>query len=609
MADELKLVLLQINNLCGTDYNLASFNSLGGIDVLKVLVHVLKELRVWRSTDFEENINEGTLELLSILQAIKYTPEDDMDPKLFREGLTRGDKSVVCPIFKWVLANQRKVKELAYLTRFVEKIMVPVQYSRDRKVRDVYKMYESTVTCFWKVYKENTQLKKNVNTVDELQNDIKKMKRDLVNITRCRHNQGMIFHDNLRKQNLILRSEKYRKFKKESKMVFEQIDKNQREIQVLQVKVCSIEQKRTGLTNKSNINVLQQIRITTKNNKTKECNIRDRCKRTTQLQEILEKVTRRVRVSENEVRKTISLVSNDVISLQNMKTNMFEEDKEIYLLRKQSDEIRSKKNSTNIFINDLKETLNQLEKDIQEKEDVTITEKMREFVRKLKELSEEYKKRRRVLKSLEFEMEKVVHTFDVLQSINMTLLDDNELDQCVVKKNRRVLCKNVPEAKSVVNTMTIHVKDLKFKACKSRDNFLKIRKEVVQMLMEYERMKERVDVSLKYQHLELEKFSHNVTVLNDNVTSKEAHWKLQSKNLQKLEQIFNELLDDLFYGNEGNQKNKFLETLNNKLQAIENLVKAKQVDVEQKERTQVMMRKMIHFFKCVEVFLTTKLSC
>lgn len=119
MTEDLKLIVLEVNKLLETDYNLISFDSLSPDSLLQVLVDVFHAFDAIEKLDVRENDPEETnVQVMDALRRIQYRPPGDIDdPGAFRRGLVRGEKKLIHPILRWAFENRERVKKSSYLAK------------------------------------------------------------------------------------------------------------------------------------------------------------------------------------------------------------------------------------------------------------------------------------------------------------------------------------------------------------------------------------------------------------------------------------------------------------------------------------------------------------
>ena len=97
MSEQLKFIVSELNKEpFDKNYNLISFDALGGELLLQNLSDVLAEIDSKNRLDIrEEEPGTTALRILGMLRVLKYKPPDDISQG-FRQGLVDGNKQV-CP--------------------------------------------------------------------------------------------------------------------------------------------------------------------------------------------------------------------------------------------------------------------------------------------------------------------------------------------------------------------------------------------------------------------------------------------------------------------------------------------------------------------------------
>ena len=95
MSEQLKFIVNELNKEpYEKNYNLISFDGLGGEQLLQNLSDVLAEIESKNKLDIREEEPEATaLRILGMLRILKYKPPDEISQG-FRQGLVEGHKQV-----------------------------------------------------------------------------------------------------------------------------------------------------------------------------------------------------------------------------------------------------------------------------------------------------------------------------------------------------------------------------------------------------------------------------------------------------------------------------------------------------------------------------------
>ncbi|XP_026682461.1 intraflagellar transport protein 81 homolog [Diaphorina citri] len=164
-------------------FNIVSFDSLSSEDLLQVVSDVLGELDASHKVDLRIEVPEQTIvRILSFLRVLKYRPNSEISPQVFRQGLLNGDKHIIHPILEWLLKNTKDLQKRAYLGKYLVKLEIPNEILTDVDIYNIYEQYESLVENFKAVHKESEAIENSGVNINELRNDLTAMEneRDIV---------------------------------------------------------------------------------------------------------------------------------------------------------------------------------------------------------------------------------------------------------------------------------------------------------------------------------------------------------------------------------------------------------------------------------------------
>ncbi|KAJ1093133.1 hypothetical protein NDU88_006242 [Pleurodeles waltl] len=117
--------------------------------------------------------------MLTLLGILKYKPPGNTgDMSTFRQGLVVGSKPVIHPVLHWLLQRTNELKKRAYLARFLVKLEVPAEFLQDDVVADTSKQYEELMEGFKNLHKECEQLKASGLSTAEIRRDISAMEEE-----------------------------------------------------------------------------------------------------------------------------------------------------------------------------------------------------------------------------------------------------------------------------------------------------------------------------------------------------------------------------------------------------------------------------------------------
>merc|ERR1712038_2244898 len=179
MSDQLKYIVAELQKApYSKNFNLITFDSLSGEQLLQVLNDVLAEIDSKHKMDIREEEPEKTaLRLLGMLRILKYKPPDHLS-EVFRQGLVEGDKQVIYPVLEWILQRIPDLKKRAYLAKYLVKLDIPPEISADQDVAEIYEQYEDLIEQFKNVHKECEAIKNSGYSTSELRKDIEEMENE-----------------------------------------------------------------------------------------------------------------------------------------------------------------------------------------------------------------------------------------------------------------------------------------------------------------------------------------------------------------------------------------------------------------------------------------------
>ncbi|KAL0979540.1 hypothetical protein UPYG_G00186350 [Umbra pygmaea] len=181
MSEQLKFIVEHLNkDPFKKNFNLITFDSLEPMQLLQILNDVLAEIDPKQSIDIREEMPDQTAKrMFTLLGMLKYKPPGNMsDPSSFRQGLVTGSKPVIHPILHWLLQRVSELKKRAYLARFLVKLEVPAEFLQDDVITDTYHQYEEIVEGFKAYHKELETLKSSGFSTSEIRKDIGAMEEE-----------------------------------------------------------------------------------------------------------------------------------------------------------------------------------------------------------------------------------------------------------------------------------------------------------------------------------------------------------------------------------------------------------------------------------------------
>ncbi|XP_050081847.1 intraflagellar transport protein 81 homolog [Anopheles aquasalis] len=226
MTEDLKLIVIELNKLLGTEYNLITFDSLSAESLLQVLVDVFHAFDAIEKLDVREADPEETNgQVMEALRKVQYRPAVDIeDPGAFRRGLLRGEKKLIHPILRWMLENRERVKKAAYLARFLIPLDLPPEAMSMPELGTLWAQYQQTMNDFKEAHRAHGQSVYEGTQTRELRNDISAIEAEIENVKkRIERTQGRL--DKVPQQELLLEAANALRIEKErQKELLQQID-------------------------------------------------------------------------------------------------------------------------------------------------------------------------------------------------------------------------------------------------------------------------------------------------------------------------------------------------------------------------------------------------
>ncbi|XP_038619173.1 intraflagellar transport protein 81 homolog isoform X2 [Tachyglossus aculeatus] len=181
MSEQIKFIVEKLNSEpFKKNYNLITFDSLEPMQLLQILNDVLAEIDPKQVVDIREEMPDQTAKrMLSLLGILKYKPPGNTtDMSTFRQGLVIGSKPIIHPVLYWLLQRTNELKKRAYLAHFLIKVEVPAEFLQDDTVADTNKQYEELIEGFKTLHKECEQLKASGFSTAEIRKDITAMEEE-----------------------------------------------------------------------------------------------------------------------------------------------------------------------------------------------------------------------------------------------------------------------------------------------------------------------------------------------------------------------------------------------------------------------------------------------
>ena len=179
MSDQLKFIVSELQKPpYSRNYNLITFDSLSGEQLLQVLNDVIADIDNKHEMDIrEEEAEQTAIRMLGMSRILKYKPPEHLS-EVFRQGLVEGNKQIIYPVLEWILQRIPDLKKRAYLAKYLVKLDIPPEISADQDVAEIYEQYEDLIEQFKNVHKENEAIKNSGYSTSELRKDIEETENE-----------------------------------------------------------------------------------------------------------------------------------------------------------------------------------------------------------------------------------------------------------------------------------------------------------------------------------------------------------------------------------------------------------------------------------------------
>ncbi|KAH9418774.1 Intraflagellar transport protein 81 [Dermatophagoides pteronyssinus] len=200
--DQIKYVIDELNQPpFNQNLNLISYDNLREEQRLDLLIQILNIVDPKLNLPFIRvgNIEDIVATILDTLRIFKYSPPPShSNPVEFRKNLIMADKDLMTNIFEWLLRRLPLLKKRAYLAHFLVKIELSPDVEGDPDVMTLYRQYLNLIDEFKRIHSSHEMQKKSIDSIIELQKDIKTMElekdqiKNKLDIVKRRVNLDMI---------------------------------------------------------------------------------------------------------------------------------------------------------------------------------------------------------------------------------------------------------------------------------------------------------------------------------------------------------------------------------------------------------------------------------
>ncbi|XP_018319350.1 intraflagellar transport protein 81 homolog isoform X1 [Agrilus planipennis] len=590
MNEELKLVINKLNTLLATDLNIISINSLSDTELLQLVIKVLHHLGICSLVGAEENKELTVFVILESLRKIKYVPPSEISPELFRDGLLNGNFKIIIQLLFWLLQNETEIGKRAYLSKYVEKIDIPLETLSDANVQEIYQQYESKIEEFWKTYSLYKREKKNEEETVELKKDIERMDFDLQKLIQRTNSQKEKVESMADRDMLLTLAKAYTKETMEEKKLQEQLMTQQTSLNQIenQIKILNESISKRKISEPIRNKPLEYLESDFQTNKLlAEEELPKEYEKLNLELGLLETVLNEPEPIEAELEmlsEEVEKLQLQIQSLSEQKLSLVHSNNDILRpYQNQATAIENKKQQLTKTVIEKKEYLNKLNKTLTEKQDKLVSyvggpvlhgDELRSYVSKLRELSVTYKEKKTQLQGLFNELGIVSRTYEILNVIdpNIQKIVKEKEEQDKSAEDTAVPAEDEHKLKTAVFQLAQEADRKQAEAKQIKEELANLKQEIQTVNEKYQNAKENFQRITGYAVDELEKLRKENDDFEEEIRKLEEKWKLLRREIDRKEELLLRLSEDMINSadddnvdGDGKKEPTQLEKLENKL--------------------------------------------
>jgi intraflagellar transport protein 81 len=160
--DMITFIVDELNSILTRDYTLVDFDDLPAVRLLAVLSDLFAQLSPAAAVDFTagEPHEVGAMKLMEFLGKTLGYKVPQLIQHTFHNDFVAAEKTVMYPIFYWMLKRMPENRKRVYLAKYLSRIDVPEDLRmQDDGIREVYERYEQARADFILVHKRVDALK------------------------------------------------------------------------------------------------------------------------------------------------------------------------------------------------------------------------------------------------------------------------------------------------------------------------------------------------------------------------------------------------------------------------------------------------------------------
>lgn len=600
MGEEIKLITTEINNLLGKNFSYVTLEKMETDKLLEVIHEVFVKLNILSTNETPMDSDSAAIAILEGLNKIKYSPDADIKPEDFREGILTGNYSTIKPILYWIFSNPKQVQKRAYLARYVDKIEIPLELLEEEEFRSLKTQYDSLVEEFWRAYNENKKAKKAALEAKELQQDIVKMEEDILKLKQRIEQQEEKLETIPNKESLFAAVRVYRNEYKEQERLEEQIAecqeriaKRQNDIKELQNKIAVVRAQNSvdkdPLEEAMNEKTTNDIILQTLPSDAEDLEEQAEALKTVlnepepteedidEQEAEINKLTEEVKVLSERQTVLDNSPDNQIGSVQSQMAAT-EEDKRQVVLGLVTEQSKLSKIEAKISVKE-----EQLEKLVGGP--ILQGDSLKEYVSKLREKNVAYKESKDDLHALTMEAGIVSRTLDILKSLDPSTEDLFQRRDEILTVQENI--SDLDEARSKVKKLCIDLEKAHAETNQVKEELNNFTAEMQPFFDEYNQLEEVYDELTGDVVKQQEKLKADYETLQEEIKIHEEKWKNLQQDREQKEALLFRLSEDIIniadaLNTQPTQKDILLKTIEEQKELKKNLDKQLE-DIEVKK--------------------------
>ncbi|XP_055678048.1 intraflagellar transport protein 81 homolog [Lutzomyia longipalpis] len=560
--EDLKELVNKVNSILDTNYNMISFDSLSPEGLIQVLVDVLAKLECCEHLDARGgNFEEVNRKIIESLKCIQYRPKEEFtkNPEMFRRGLANGEKKVIYPIISWIWANKDTIKEVAYLSKYLMPLNLPIEARAIPEISRLWEQYQTVMQDFVDIHRAYSVAQGEGNRAKELKNDIGAIEMEIENVKK-RLERTQLRLDKIPQQELFLEAGRALRIEKDrNKELESQLDEQKRTIERNNLlhsrlqKELSTAQMATASTGPKNL-------LDTLIDETQVMDFMLKQKLPVELKEkqdeivLMQRVLEEPKITEEyltELNRKIEEVNQEVQSL--VEARMHEHSahndtlgpfkQQAAMVRRNKELTLEQLDKTTRELRELNATLEVKQKELQDTvgEVILRGDELKNYVNTLRAKSSVYKQHRAELASLQSEEMDLQKTFDNLKSqdpsIQASFTEEGSTEEDILRPSSPQEAQGVAELSRLVEGLSRATMAARERLVPLSQNIRPLREKILELKDIHESKKQAYDAlsaTLKAESASMQKDCNETEALIGNY---EEEWRELQLEQERIEQL------------------------------------------------------------------------